>query len=537
MNRNKGLCNVLVLVLASCAQTPVNTVTQSKVKNVIFIIGDGMGPQQVGLLLHYARQAPHSILPNRKTALDRLMLTGGRLGISMTNAADYLTTDSAASATQMATGQSALPEMIGFGNSGGRIENIVEKAKRLGKATGLVSDTRITHATPAAFAVHQAHRSQENEIAEELLAANSDVMLSGGLTFWIPKQTNEENSQIHHKLARLSDGVVGLRSKREDNKNLLEIARQQGYSIVFNNAQLQQANGKILGLFAESGMQNGIKERLNMVDPRHTQPTLREMSAKALDLLEQDERGFFLMIEAGQIDWAGHKNDTGLLLHEMLRFNETLDYVLDWAKQHQDTLIIVSSDHETGGFGFSYSASHIPEPIHLPNATETAKRYQPSFNYGDPTVLDKIYVQQRSYLDIFAEFDELPGSMQTPAQLAGLVNRYTAFKITEEQAQKVLGREKNPYYQAGHKTLGAPTAPKIDVNSAFFVYQNNNRENLLAQVVSEDQQVAWSTGTHTSTPVYVFVHGPESALQPFSKIMHHTELGRLAIDALENRFD
>jgi len=94
--------------------------------------------------------------------------------------------------------------------------------------------------------------------------------------------------------------------------------------------KLQQATGKTLGLFADSGMANGIVETQNRGDAQHVQPTLKEMSEQALDILSRnEERGFFLMIESGQIDWAAHRNDTGLLLHEMLRFNDTLNAVLD----------------------------------------------------------------------------------------------------------------------------------------------------------------------------------------------------------------
>jgi alkaline phosphatase len=147
-------------VLLSCTTADTVKPETGNVKNVIMIIGDGMGPQQVGLLLSYARQAPHSVIANRITALDRMM-EQGRLGISLTYTADTLVTDSAASATQLSTGKFAGAEMLGLNKDGDPQENIIEKAKRMGKSTGLVSDTRITHATPAAFAAHQTHRSQE----------------------------------------------------------------------------------------------------------------------------------------------------------------------------------------------------------------------------------------------------------------------------------------------------------------------------------------------------------------------------------------
>ena len=523
---------LLSVVLLSCTALDKIRPTEAKVKNVIMIIGDGMGPQQVGLLLSYARQAPHGVIANRTTALDRMM-EQGRLGISMTYTADTLVTDSAASATQLATGKFAGSEMLGLDKDGNAQENIIGKARRLGKATGLVSDTRITHATPAAFAAHQTHRSQENNIPEDLLATEADVMLSGGLSYWIPEQASDKRSFIHQQLARITGNSFEIKSSRKDAKNLLNLAQQKGYTLAFNNEQLQQSKNKTLGLFANSGMQNAIVEAQNRNDARHAQPTLSEMSAQALKILERNERGFFLMIEAGQIDWASHRNDTGLLLHEMLRFNDTLNTVLDWAANRQDTLIIVTADHETGGFGFSYSAENIPKPHHLPGgAFADGTLFQPNFNFGNPEVLDKLYAQQLSYHDIFAQFDTLSKDRQTPLKLAELVNRYTEFKITEAQAVKILATENNPFYKAGHVSLGEKTVPKMEVNGAFFVYQKDNRENLLAQAVAASQQVVWATGTHTSTPVIIFVNGPEQTKRPFGKILHHTQVGQLAIEAL-----
>ncbi|MFZ2168282.1 MAG: alkaline phosphatase, partial [Methylococcaceae bacterium] len=210
-----------------------------------------------------------------------------------------------------------------------------------------------------------------------------------------------------------------------------------------------------------------------------------------------------------------------------------LNTVLDWAANRQDTLIIVTADHETGGFGFSYSAVNIPKPHKLPGgAFADGALFQPNFNFGNPEVLDKLCAQQLSYHDIFAQFDALPKNQHTPLKLAELVNRYTEFKIIEAQAMKILTTENNPFYQAGHISLGEKTVPKMEVNGAFFVYQKDNRENLLAQAVASSQQVVWATGTHTSTPVYVFVNGPELTMRPFAKILDHTQVGKLTIDAL-----
>jgi len=519
-----GIAGVLLL---GCSTLAEKTASAPKIKNVIMIIGDGMGPQQVGLLLSYARQAPHGVLRDHRTALDR-MLENGRIGISLTYPDGALVTDSAASATQLATGKFAKAEMVGLDAEGRPAENIIEKAKRWGKATGLVSDTRITHATPAAFAAHETHRSHETIIPEGLLATDADLMFSGGLDYWLPKAASEKSSAVHQQFETMTEHAFKIGSARKDDKNLLETAQKQGYQLVFNARQLRQATGKTLGLFAGSGMSDGTIESRNRQNPKHAEPTLAEMSEQALKILERDEQGFFLMIEAGQIDWAGHRNDTGLMLHEMLRFDAMLHKVLDWMGERDDTLLIVTADHETGGFGFSYSGKNIPEPKRL----ASGHVFKPNSNFGSPDILDKLYEQNLSYQAIFAEFDALPPAQKTPDTLAERVNRHTGFKIDASEAERLLTTEANAYYRPGHPSLNEKTVPKLPGNSAFFVYTKDNRENLLAAIVSSKQQVVWASGTHTSTPVFVFTKGNERVIEPFANILHHTDIGRLMIDAL-----
>ncbi len=530
---NRMTLAALICLLGSCVTPGEQAKTKSpQIKNIIMLIGDGMGPQQVGLLLSYARQAPHGVLSERNTAVDRIMQRG-RLGIVLPHPADSLVTDSASAATQLASGQFSRPELLGVDQHGDRVVNIVERAKQLGKATGLVSDTRITHATPAAFAAHQSHRSQENDIAEDLLATAPDVMLSAGYGYWIPKDLQADHSASMESL-RQANGADKLESKRTDNKNLLSAAERQGYRLAFNREQLASAQGKVLGLFAPLEMPDGIMEKQTKDDPTRTIPTLREMTAEVLKRLETRPQGFFVMIEAGQIDWASHHNDTGLLLHEMLKFNETLNYVLDWAAQRDDTLIMVTADHETGGFGFSYSSANIPPAISLPGKAFAGKApYRPKVNYGNPEVLDRLYAQRLSYHELFKRFNVLPKERQTPDELMTLVNAHTEFKISRSQAETILTTEANPLYREGQADKIAKLIPKMPVNSAFFPYAPDNRENLLAQAVASDQSVVWASGTHTSTPVYLFTQGPGDMTVDFAKVLHQTQVGQLAIKALE----
>lgn len=532
-------CSVLLLTIFGIISGHPPSVNgadtrKSSVRNVILMIGDGMGPQQVGLLLSYAKQASNPVIRDRRTAFERLM-DNGKIGISMTHAHNVLTTDSAASATQLATASYAGNEMIGLDHEGRGVRTILEIAKKSGRSVGLVSDTRITHATPAAFAAHQRHRTMENEIAVNILKSGADILLSGGWRHWIPKSAMIKDSPEQKAVKQLIPHATRIKSKRNDNRNLLMEAKNRGYTLAFDKAGLEQARGKILGLFSESAMKSGIINNLTKGNPNRREPTLREMSTKALQRLSDNPKGFFLMIEGGQIDWAGHQNDAGWMLHEMLKFNDTLDSVLDWMDGRDDTLLIVTADHETGGLGFSYSSADLPKPKQLPGEFFNSFMYQPNYNFGDTAILTKLYAQKLSYFDLFKKFDQLPISGQSPEALVNLVNMYTSFPISTAEAKRILETEENPYYKKNHYSLGIKRVPRMGEDGAFYVYTKQNRGVLLARLTATRQGLVWSTGTHTSTPVFVFSAGPEEFTRPFMKIMHHTELARKAILALTGK--
>ncbi|MDN3609566.1 alkaline phosphatase [Vibrio ostreicida] len=516
----KYLTKTLIATVATSAFS-FNALS-AQINNVILMIGDGMGPQQVGLLETYANNAPHSVYQGHSTALFKIAQEGV-IGSSLTHPEDAIVVDSACSATMLSTGVYTGSEVIGVDGQGHHIETVLEKAKRMGKATGLVSDTRLTHATPAAFAAHQPHRSLENDIASDMLKTGPDVMLSGGLRHWIPKSTNDKGT-TYQQLERLTQGDVYLKSKRKDDRNLLTEAQQQGYTLAFNRDMMANAKGdKLLGLFSYSGMNDGIAYSMSKTDPNRTQPSLKEMTNKALDILSKDKDGFFLMVEGGQIDWAGHSNDAGTMLHELLKFDEAINAVYEWAKGRDDTIVIVTADHETGSFGFSYSSQDLPKPQARQGEAFSTRNYAPNFNFGAFEILDGLYNQKKSYYGIVDEFQKLDNNQQTAAKFAELVNKNTDFPITSGQAAKVLASKPNPYQLAGHKYLSAEKIPAINDFDAFFPY--NDRGNLLAREQATGQNIVWGTGTHTHTPVNVFAWGPAESIIPVSKIMHHSELG------------
>lgn len=529
----------LLLLSASChpalafaEKKPPLPKPEKPVRNLILLIGDGMGPQQVALASLYAKYAPNSKVPNRQLHLQRL-IDRGETGLSINKPKNGLVIDSACSATQLATGVPALSETIGVDSRGNTVKTILEKAAQSGRSTGLVSDTRITHATPAAFYAHVKHRSFENDIAVAAVNSKANVLLSAGTRHFLPKEAADQNSPTFKRLRDQLPGHIKITSERKDSRNLLNEARQRGFQLAFDRKTMQSVQkGRLLGLFAHREMVDGITHTQKRSDQNRTEPTLKEMSIKAIELLSQNKKGFFLMIEGGQIDWAAHLNDTGYMLHELLKFDEAIGAVLDWAEKRDDTLVVLTADHETGSFGFSYSGKDLPGPQKLPGDVFKNSVQQSNFNFGEHAVLDQIYNQKMNLYSLVFEFERLPAAQQTAAGLSALVKKHTGFVLTKKQAQAILQNEPNEFYQPGHRYLGLKEVPRFGAYDAFYPYPNNRRAALIARAIADQQNVVWGSGTHTSTPVLVVADGPRWAEKWFDGLHSAYYVGDSMIRAL-----
>ena len=196
------LCLFILFMTPSCEQFNSNKTSSSnktdqthsskkpEVKNLIFMIGDGMGLQQISFARSYLKYAPNNKTGKKSLNIER-MANEGDMGLVYVEPHNALVVDSASSATQYATGFPAISEVIGLDEKGQAVQTILEKAKAKGLSTGLVSDTRITHATPASFGAHVAHRSMANEIAEHLIHTGADLLYSGGLRSFLPQTVND----------------------------------------------------------------------------------------------------------------------------------------------------------------------------------------------------------------------------------------------------------------------------------------------------------------------------------------------------------
>ncbi|RZL97652.1 MAG: alkaline phosphatase [Variovorax sp.] len=335
-------------------------------KNVIFFLGDGMGPVTVTAARIYKGEKQLAATPGSLPTSERAKLTMQSLGHAArvkTFSNDGQTTDSAPSMSAYMTGVKANNEVISMSSdtrayaadgsqyisgedttcaatNGQPARTLLELAKAQGRAVGAVSTTRVGHATPAATYAHVCNRNAYNTIAEQsvpghpryntLLGDGVDVLLGGGQRNYLPKSTSG--------------------SRRTDELNLVAAMQAKGYSYVDTGTKLAALDatkaGKLLGLFSQSEM----AYELDRVNQKLDQPSLSQMTQKALDVLSRNDKGFFLMVEGGRIDHALHGTNAKRALEDTLALDRAIDTALAYMEKKdpglKNTLVVVTADHD-----------------------------------------------------------------------------------------------------------------------------------------------------------------------------------------------
>jgi alkaline phosphatase len=309
---------IIVFSFSGQISPQMQPLTTEEPLSIILMIGDGMGAQHVEL----GRLVEFGVTGN-------LSMQEATLHLNITtHTSDNQTTDSAASATAMASGEKTENGMVSILPNGTSVNTILEIAQANGKATGLVATTLIQHATPAAFMTHVEDRNNYTEITRQIVEeAEVDVLLGGGRAYFSSAQ--------------------------------IEAMESKGYSVVNNRPELLDVtSGRLLGLF------HSYYLSYERVRDFSTTPSLSEMTSKALEILSEDLDGFFLMVEGSKIDYRAHSNDPVGVALETIAFDEAVSVALDYVQEHSNTVLIVTADHETGGLTIvSHSLSNDLPPL------------------------------------------------------------------------------------------------------------------------------------------------------------------------------
>ena len=400
---------------------------KAPVKNVIFMIGDGMGnPYTTGYRYF---KANHSDKRVPQTAFDTYLV--GQQATYPEDEEENVT-DSASAATAMAAGVKTYNNAIALDNDKSKTETVLERAKKVGKSTGLVATSEITHATPAAYGAHNVSRKNMAEIADDYFDDQVDVLLGGGSELFARKD-----------------------------RDLVKEFSQAGYGHVTDKKSLNEnQDDKILGLFAPGGLPK-------MIDRTEEVPSLADMTEAALQRLDKNEKGFFLMVEGSQIDWAGHSNDIVGAMSEMQDFEAAFEKAIDFAKKDGETLVVTTADHSTGGLSLGKGDQYnwLTEPLHAAKRTP----------------------------DFMAEEIIKNGNVEKT------VTEYIDFQLSEAELKAV-------------KTA----SESKDVEKIAQA---------LRKIFDERSNTGWTTGGHTGEDVNVYAYGPQA--EAFSGQIDNTDQAKI----------
>ncbi len=450
-NKNKllSLTTAGLLLLSSVVPSfamPLNSIHFGFAKNVIVMIPDGMSHSGVTLTRW---------VYNNGKALNMDPLTAGMV---RTHNADTAIADSAPAGTAMATGYKTQDKLVGVKPTQTTLEgaravtksealaptaSILEAAKLNGKSVGIIATSEIQHATPADFSAHAVHRNLYTSIGEQQVYQMMDVVLGGGGDYLLPDPKNSKDAK---------------NKMRIDGEDMTKALKQLGYNYVTKRSEmLAVKQGKLWGAFSPTAMS---KDMVKSVD----EPSLAEMTKKAIELMSKNKKGFFLMVEGSQVDWAAHANQTVGIVSEIKAFDNAVGEALKFAKSNKDTLVIIASDHGNGGISIGDAS--------------TTKTYS-----------------------------ELPISYFTDSLKRA--------KITEEKAVSLINAERSNV-KAVMKQLGITDltaeeeativeAKGVNQDGAAF----DKTDAVISSIVSKHAHIGWTTGGHTGEDVVLYVYTPD----------------------------
>lgn len=434
--------------------------TGPTVKNVILLIGDGMGPRHVELT--------RLCLGVEGLVMEEMDETGPSYMTTYSLDPDDQTThkitDSAAAGTAIATGCKTYNHAISVDFDQNDLETVLERAEAVGKATGVITDVWIEDATPAVFASHVEDRDMYDEIALQLAYSNVTVLMGAGRGAFLPKGKGSHGGQ------------------RTDGLNLIDEMENMGYIYVDSAKELENADinlddgDKLLGFFGGFSAMSYDLDRQN--DKTIKEPTLAEMTEKTIEVLSQDEDGFFLMVEGGILDWCSHNRDVAGVVTETATFDDAVQVALDFAAEDGETLVVVTADHECGTLQMTSDSVRDEPPTYVPI---------------DPEALDVDFI-----MGITATTEYMWGEIIHGEDIEDTVLTYTGYDLSSAEVALISDADK-----AG--------------------------EMIISDILSARAGVVWGyTGTdngeHTFAPVPIYAYGPNA--ERFDDVTDNTEFGQ-----------
>jgi len=444
-------------------------IVSGQAKYVFYFIGDGMGINQVNLTEVYL-----SAMKGERGSASLLMTSFPVASMASTFSANADVTDSAAAGTALATGSKTYNGAIGVDADKNSLETIAEKAKKAGKKVGITSTVPVNHATPAAFYGHQNDRNMYYEISKDLISSGFDFFAGAGLY-------NRDN--LYDK------------SKAPD---IFPQIEQAGYTISKGYDDFKANAGKskkVMLLHKNWEKVDGIPYA---IDRTSEDISLKQIAEAAIDVLMRDnKKGFFLMLEGGRIDWAGHANDAAANIKEVIDMDEAIKVAFDFYKKYpKETLIVITADHETGGITAGKGSLNIK-----------ALQYQKMSQDKLTERINELYVSK----DGRVSWEEAKNLLtETMGFWKDVPINWENEKILRDAYEETLARRR-------------------DIRDQNLYASNSLLAAKAKEVMNSIARIGWATGSHSADFVPVFAIGAGQEL--FKGKMDNTDIPKNIIKA------
>ena len=380
-------------------------------------------------------------------------------GVQRTQSADTFITESAAAGTALATGNKTNNDILGMDPTKSvKFKTMAEMAKEKGMKVGIVSSVSLDHATPGAFYAHQPTRKNYYEIGQEMINSNFDYFAGGGL--------------------------LAPTGKKKDQPNLLDIAKQKGYQVALSIEEIQKigrGSGKTIAIAPNLAAEEAMSYEID----RGEKVSLAEFTRKGIEVLD-NQNGFFMMVEGGKVDWACHANDAATTVKDVMAFEEAIAEALKFYAKHPDeTLIVVTGDHETGGMTIGFAGT------------------------GYKTFFSKLGGQTLSY----EEFDKQIKTYrdQVGASNANLDDWLPAL-ANQFGMNELTAYEKNRLAQALAFSMIDPKKRPADEETTLAYGPYEPFSVTVTHLLNQRAGIGWTTYAHTGVAVPVYAQGTGSGV-------------------------
>ena len=416
---------------------------RGKTKNVIMLIADGMSTEAITLARH--------------TKGDSLAMDEISVGSVITSWANGPITDSAPGGTVYAAGEKTNNKYIGTSVNDTPMASILEGAESVGKATGIVATSEITHATPGDFTAHTNNRKYYNQILQQQINQDMEVVLGGGFN-----KASGFSSEVS------SDEFESYYEEQVNN------IKEEGFDFITTKDQLTSYDGdKLWGSFADADLKYDFDRQS---DNDNVQPSLAEMTNKAIEVLNKDEDGFFLMVEGSKVDWAAHANNTVGIVSDILAFDEAVKAAIEFAKTDGNTVVVVTTDH--GNSGITIGSSYYNENI---------ESYDKATYENTTDLLKNATITEERFNEI--------ASGKSNDEIKAIAKKYYGIDLNDEELAIVKGE------------------------------QGEGRQVGIREVIARRVGIGYTTGGHTGEQIYLGVYAP-SDIELLEGVVDNTEVNK-----------